>query len=409
MGDGADVFLGPTAAGGDPDPIHSGPDDCSTPSLHSWLPQLFEDVALIDEPTARASSLRTLVLLSLSDQNGLSWFSTPLSWSERQELSLTGLFPFRPQTLMQETGKSGGPDLGVHHLALGPRARVRHVGLPLQPGTAFGGRSASGKTVTAVVPRQGEGLILKQSRLVANLRREIEALRSCPTGLLAPRHLGEANAPGGGLVTAQTLLPGQPLHWLGSLTEDHQSAVIDALQRLVHPHRTTSCVEQARSLEEELACAPLPPAQRRNLAQLLAGINDSHRWPSSRLHGDLKPMNLLLCPLERDGDDWRCGIGLLDWEFSRPCGLGVTDVVRLLLDSGYREASSLAELLRPSRLAQVQQALSQLDLPGAAGPLDQLLRLHVVTHALDRLVSFGNAGGERMRNLRNMLTTPWPL
>ena len=411
MTHGADPFGSPAGIEDSPPAAAGGSAAIDQQALwiKGWIADLFEDVVLVDPQTARSSSLRTLALICVSHKYCISWFSTPLGWSEWQELSLAGLFPFQPKALLQQSQGPGDPDLVMHHLALGPSARLRHFGVPLQPGTALGGRVTSGKTITAVVPRLGVGMILKHSAMVANLRREVEALKQCPEGLLTPRHLGQVAARDSSLITAQTLLPGQSLEWLGPLTEERHQAVVDALRQLVHTDRTTTLLEQARSLASELASARLPADQRQSLERLLGGITDQQQWHASRLHGDLRPLNLQVCPLEREGDAWRCGLGFLDWEFSRPCGLGVTDYLRLHLDRGYVESRSFAELLQPCRLEQLQQGLSRLDLPGAAGPLDQLLRLHVVMHALDRLVSFGNATGIRMTNLRSMLTTPWPL
>lgn len=332
--------------------------------IQGWITPLFEDAALMPEAEARQAP-RALALVAVVDMGSLAWFSAPLGWSDHQALSLGGLFPFAPLDVVSDRGWKAAGRISVHHLVLGPEAKVRWFGQRLDQGTALGGRTASGKTITAVVPRLGEGVILKHSRLVANLSREVAALKERPRDLLAPRHLGSAHPREGEMITAQSLLPGQPLQWVGPITEEQEGAVLESLQHLVQADQQTSVFEQARCLQAELAVAPLPGDQRMALERLLAGAEDRRPVPASRLHGDLRPLNLQVCPLEREGTQWRCGLGLLDWEFSRPCGLGVTDYLRLLLDSAYRESRSFAELLNPFRLNQLRAALARLELPGA--------------------------------------------
>ena len=63
------------------------------------------------------------------------------------------------------------------------------------------------------------------------------------------------------------------------------------------------------------------------------------------------------------------------------------------------------ELLAESKVSQIARAIKELGLDGHDLPLAQLLRLHVVMHAFDRIRWF--AGAPRTLRLQAILQTPW--
>ena len=104
-------------------------------------------------------------------------------------------------------------------------------------------------------------------------------------------------------------------------------------------------------------------------------------------------------------------MSLLDWEFSKEAGIGAVDLFRWKLDEAYMQATTLKELLKPALIKEIKSALQSSNISGNSLSIDQLARLHIATHAVDRLDSFWKQNGKnnlKLNNLQKILNSDWP-
>ncbi|MBX3490002.1 phosphotransferase [Parvibaculum sp.] len=271
--------------------------------------------------------------------------------------------------------------------------------------TALLARTASLKVVGAVIDREsGAGrAVLKGAglpRIARNLGHEYAALQGVAGRGIAPRPFGAGGtfANGEGPVTtaqswcAGRLVAGRPVADLAFLR-----AVEATLLRLVEPEAEVTLRGLAEERAAEIAAYPrLEHAEKQALLRLLTRVRDRTPVAASRLHGDMRPLNMLHVP---GGTTLR----LLDWEFSRTRSLGLLDFLRFALDRHYAAgtAASLEALIdAPARRLVDFMRASQL--PGAQLPFGELLPLHFVIHYADRIGSFGRTS-PRMMTLQRIL------
>ena len=101
-------------------------------------------------------------------------------------------------------------------------------------------------------------------------------------------------------------------------------------------------------------------------------------------------------------------MSLLNWEFSREEGLGVTDLIRFAVNPRYTLATGFAGFL-DARAIDMLRRVQAGSLPGAALPLGQLLALQFCTHFIDRVRTYPRKAGVRMITLAQLIESEWTL
>ncbi|MEB3332331.1 MAG: hypothetical protein VKI83_07570 [Synechococcaceae cyanobacterium] len=331
----------------------------------------------------------------------LAWFSDPAFWNLRQEISLRHLFLKDPLHLARTLEEEEGMEVFSFHLRTGAAPRLRCNGTLIDPDTALAGLSAPKKCLAFLAPPDREGLVVKSSPELNDLLLEAQVLHALPERVLAPQPRGvflAALLPTDGLEEAglsllgenqslESLLPGISLFRHGDyeqLDDGIRAVILEALQQLVYPDRFTTLRQQAERLGQELlASGRFQQAQLDLIGAMLAAVQDETPVASSRCHGDLRPENLQICPLDFSGESYTCGIGFFDWEFSHDDGLGVLDWMSLVMDSAYVDCISFEALLAEVKRRQLSQ-VSRTALPGCQLPFQQLFTLHLMRYVLDR-------------------------
>lgn len=331
----------------------------------------------------------------------LAWFSDPARWNLRQELCLRHLFLRDPVPLAQAMEDEDGIEVFSFHLRSADRPRLRCNGMIIGPDDALAGLSAPHKCLGFLAPPDRDGLVVKSSSDLKDLLSEAEVLNALPPNILAPQPRGvflsallpaddlqEAGlSPAGENQSLETLLPGIPLVRHGDyedLDDGLKAAILEALRHLVYPDRVTSLHQQAERFRAELLQSNrFEPVQAGLLLSLLDGVQDATPIAASRCHGDLRPENLQICPLDLSDDSYTCGIGFFDWEFTFDHSLGLLDWISLVMDSAYVSCASFEDLLTELNRRQLG-LVHATALPGCNLPLAQLFALHLVRYVLDR-------------------------
>lgn len=331
----------------------------------------------------------------------LAWFTDPARWNRRQELGLRHLFFKDPVLLAQTMEGDDGMEVFSFHLRNTGPFQLRCNRTRIGPEDALAGLSAPHKCLGFLAPPDRDGLVVKSSSDLQGLLSEAEVLHALPATVLAPVPRGvflAATLPADGLAevglslegenqSLETLLPGIPLGKHGDyqeLEDGIKAAILEALQQLVYPDRLTFLRQQADQLRRELQAANwFEQPQHDLIASILDVVQDRSLIAASRCHGDLRPDNLQICPLDLSGESYTCGIGLFDWEFTHDNSLGLLDWMSLLMDAAYVECHSFEALLEQVRSRELRQVASTA-LPGCGLPFGQLFALHFVRYLLDR-------------------------
>lgn len=316
---------------------------------------------------------------------------------------------------------AGDPALAVrrmHDEARRPRGerQAMRVRLPAGATIRFNGRTfeeaallartASLKVVGAVIDREsGAGsAVLKGAglpRIARNLGHEYAALQSVAGRGIAPRPFGAGGSFASGegpVTTAQSWCAGRLIAGGPALARPPLLQAIETtLLRLVEPEAEVTLRGLAEERAAEIVAHPrLELAEKQALLSLLKRVRDRTPVAASRLHGDLRPLNMLSAP---GGTTLR----LLDWEFSRARSLGLLDFLRFALDRHYAAGTAASlEALVDAPVRRLVDFMRASQLPGAHLPLGELLALHFVLHYADRIGSFGRAS-PRMMTLQRIL------
>ena len=285
-------------------------------------------------------------------------------------------------------------------------AACRISNLKLCKRTSMAFQTASGKSLISIILPGKVGQVIKISRLKQNLRNEFQALRNINPKIVTPKPLRFNELNNGFSVSAQTLLRGLPLD--NSISDKNIALVLKKLTNT--EAQFTSIREQSESLLESLKEKNLTDNQKKHIESLLVKNQSKTSVISSRIHGDLRPANMLKC-LSHDENKNSIQLGLLDWEFSKPTGIGITDFLRWKLDFAYTKAISFEELFHLSNISEIKKIMPKLDIPGNTLPLNELLRLHIAMHAIDRFHSFWtpNSTNNRLNNLEKILNSKRPI
>jgi hypothetical protein len=205
---------------------------------------------------------------------------------------------------------------------------------------------------------------------------------------------------GGALtIVSESWLPGTPLSGLRWEADPVIGSLEQALAGLVQPDRQTSLASLGAKLALEAEALWIEPHHRENLLKIIGTLRDTTAVASSRTHGDLEPQNILVGP----GGT----MSLLNWEYSREEGLGVTDLIRFAVNPRYTLATGFAGFL-DTRATNMLRRIQAGSLPGAALPLGQLLALQFCTHFIDR-VRYLHKAGVRMITLAQLIESEWTL
>jgi hypothetical protein len=387
--------------------------DALRKTVASWL-----DALLINPVTSEAESdLATparvvpLRMFNEPETRRIGWIAFPPALTRDQQQMLASVLPSNILALTQEDQSSASLVVVTSTLLMASQARLRLQEICVGPDDLLVGFTASGKRLALLVPKSGTGYVVKSSPLVTSLINELQALKNLPSSYPAPRAvaLGRASSGAGMMHTAQTLVPGISLGRLKLDTAGKRQWLLIELGRLLKGLRSlgelTTLAKQADAMRDEISASDIEPVSSKALLNLLEPVVNTQPVTCSRVHGDFRRSNM---QVSRVRDASRRGtpkLFLLDWEFSRQRGIGITDFFRFVLEADYDRATTFTELLSESRVSQIARAIKQLGLDGHDLPLAQLLRLHVVMHAFDRIRWF--AGGPRTLRLQAILHTPW--
>lgn len=214
---------------------------------------------------------------------------------------------------------------------------------------------------------------------------------------------GEATESGDGgalTIVSESWLPGTLLSGLRWEAEPVIGTLEQTLAGLVQHDRPTSLASLGAKLALEAEALWIEPQERENLLKIAATLTDTTPVASSRTHGDLEPQNILIGP--------GGAISLINWEFSREEGLGVTDLVRFAVNRRYTLATGFGDFL-DARALEMLKRIRAGSLPGAALPLDQLLALQFCTHFIDHVRTYPRKAGVRMITLAQLIASDWTL
>ena len=277
--------------------------------------------------------------------------------------------------------------------------------IKLCPRTSIAFQLASNKQLIAIIPPRKVGQVIKVSKLKQNLSNEIAALQNIDPKIIVPKPLGHLELNNNYSSSAQTVLRGMPVH---NEISDKKIAIV--LNNLTNKRiALTSIREQSEAILDNLKQKNLTNNQKKCIESLLMRNKNKTSINSSRTHGDLRPANMKICS-SQEGSKNSTQLGLLDWEFSNPIGIGATDFLRWKMDLAYAKSTSFEELFTLSNITAIRKLLSELDIVGNTLPFNELIRLHVAIHATDRLHSFwtNEKSNLKLNNLQRILNSKWP-
>tara|TARA_R110000824_G_scaffold118960_2_gene271632 strand:- start:264821 stop:265999 length:1179 start_codon:yes stop_codon:yes gene_type:complete len=267
------------------------------------------------------------------------------------------------------------------------------------------GQTTSAKLVLAFRSRlTGEmaGMLKSASldHITVNLKCELDALQAVAGRVPAPRALlasGEYESGATPVTSVQSWCEGERLSGVpvAIKTDDTVARICRWLVKLVdHGSEQMSLRNLAQQQSSIVKAHPrLEDAEKKSLCMLLEAVRDARAFPTSRLHGDLRPENILL----QDGSGEFIAV---DWEFSRPRSLGLLDLLRYLLEGTYgnSQVRSFAGAVSPDAVRWIRNS----GLPGADLPITEMVALQFAIHYTDRIGSFGRRS-QRMRVLQALL------
>lgn len=394
--------------------------------IRRWCEAVFEDVSpSFFGPVGRVNE--PCMARLQHDKQKICWFTHPRGWTAAQKGVLQHALGHDPDKLGTHTFRETETWLNFH-LCFGPAPRLKRFGgAALAMGTALLGSYGSSKTITLCAPRDPAnqaGYVLKTSAFEDGLLKELICLRQLPAGLHTPREqgisLGELNEGRheGSLrklkhiyrhQNLQTLVAGYNLSTIPGVA-NVLALASEALRSLVdHGAPPTSLAEQAEQLAAQIQASQIHPTLKTALETLLTKVNDRTPLQPSRMHGDLRPANLLAIPDEHDfaARDFSYELGIIDWELSQPNRLGILDLAQLALDKVNLNRTNLDEMFEGDQLGRLGKALERSELPGSDCSIAEIVALHLATYAFDRAWGFG--GTNRGEGYAKALDFPWPL
>ncbi|MEX0808668.1 MAG: hypothetical protein WD044_08060 [Dongiaceae bacterium] len=395
--------------------------------LDIWLKQAIGD-ARVERDDAPAGAGGYVMRVPPGERRA---FFHPVDWEEFSAV-LVGIGVLIPRAkpeggMVPEWSDRKSEEVGFRIVA-GPDARF------LPGGPAFGALALVGLwgnrkiQISAIDREQRRVLMVVKSTgyrdVVPALKNEAAALGAIAGRCPAPSMLGQGDLPrtggeagpseaadstgdatdsteGGALtIVSESWLPGTPLSGLRWEPDPVIGSLEQTLSGLVQHDRPTSLAALGAKLSLEAEALWIEPRERENLLKIIGTLSDTTPVPSSRTHGDLEPQNILVGP--------GGAMSLLNWEFSRADGLGVTDLIRFAVNPRFTLATSFADFL-DSRATEMLRRIQKGSLPGAVLPLGQLLALQFCTHFIDRIRAYPRKAGVRMITLAQLIESEWTL
>lgn len=296
-----------------------------------------------------------------------------------------------------------GKGLIRFRLREGVKPYAHFEALGFDPAGMFGQTTSSKLVLAFPLRSSGEmACVIKSASLehiAANLKTEMDALQAVATRVQAPCALlssGVYESGAAPVTSVQSWCAGERLSGTREAiwTQSTVMQISRWLRALVDPAaRQVSLRELANEQAAIVKVHPrLEEDEKQRLCMVLAQVRDDTPVASSRLHGDMRPENILL---QEDGR-----FVAVDWEFSRPRSLGLLDLMRYLLESVYGNSQTASFAGAMTRDA--VQWIRSSGLPGAGLPIPEMANLQFVMHYTDRIGSFGRRS-KRMQHLQALL------
>ena len=281
------------------------------------------------------------------ETRGIGWIALPPALTRAQQQMLASVLPSNILALTQEDQSSASLVVVNSTLLMASQARLRLHEICVGPDDLLVGFTASLKRIAMLVPASGTGYVVKSSPLEASLINELQALKNLPSSYPAPRAvaLGRASSGGGMMHTAQTLVPGISLGRLKLDTAGKRQWLLIELGRLLKglrsPGEVTTLAEQADAMRKEIRSSDIDPVSSKALLNLLEPVVNTQPVTCSRVHGDFRRSNMQVSRVRDASGRATPKLFLLDWEFSRQRGIGITDFFRCVLEADYDRATTL--------------------------------------------------------------------
>ncbi|MEX2295988.1 MAG: hypothetical protein WD715_01130 [Dongiaceae bacterium] len=393
--------------------------------LDIWLKQAIGDarVERDDAPAGAGGPIAAGYVMRVPPGERRAFFH-PVDWEEYSAV-LVGIGVLIPRAkpeggMVPEWADRKSEEVGFR-IVVGPDARF------LPGGPAFGGLALIGlwgnrKIQISAIDRERKRVLMTVKTtgyrdVIPALKNEAAALGAIAGRCPAPSLLGQGELPsvgetadssgttdsteGGALtIVSESWLPGTPLSGLRWEAEPVIGSLEETLAGLVQHDKPTSLASLGAKLALEAEALWIEPRERDNLLKIIATLRDTTSVASSRTHGDLEPQNILVGPGGK--------MALLNWEFSREDGRGVTDLIRFAVNPRYTLATGFAGFL-DARATDMLRRIQAGSLPGAALPLGQLLALQFCTHFIDRIRTYPRKAGVRMITLAQLIESDWTL
>lgn len=339
-------------------------------------------------------------------ENISHWFTSPY---DRTTSQISGIDSFlRFKTMDIATAEPSNPS-GLHIekflYTLEPNARHKSSGLTICDRSSLAYQVASAKSLTCIVQPKRIGRIIKiSSRLKLNLLNEHIALKGLHASVKAPKPISYEEIDSKYASSQQSLIRGSTPKRSSTLDE----LIRLELENLSSNDITTSIKVETERILDTLHQKDLNIHQKERITQLLRANKCNQDVQAATTHGDLKLENIKTWRTHQSTS--QTSISFLDWEFSKEIGIGAIDFLRWRLDKAYQKATTIKELLEIAKIKEIKSALRASKISGHSLSIDQLMRLHLATHAVDRLHSFyrPNTKNSRLNNLVKLLNSDWP-
>nr|WP_137006795.1 hypothetical protein [Synechococcus sp. UW106] len=333
------------------------------------------------------------------------WFTSPFGRDASQTSGINSFLNAQTeQVLTPRLQSSLPPHIQKFIYTITPNARHIQSGMKISELTSLAYRTASMKNLVSIIPPGKVGRIIKTSSLKFNLLNEYETLKNLHSRVEAPQPLNYKAINDNFAFSSQTLMRGSEPKYSPHLDKQ----IASELQNLTLKNTTTSLKVQSEIILDDLHKKDLNEQQKNNIKRLLDQNKCNQTVEAALIHGDLRPANIKI--LNRQQNSHHISIGYLDWEFSKATGIGAIDYLRWRLDKAYLKATSLKELLELANIKNIRHDLRLSNISGHSLPINELIRLHVATHAVDRFDSFWEENNKNLRlnNLQNILNSDWP-
>jgi hypothetical protein len=373
--------------------------------LQRMLYTLFDGITLIDH--SNADTRQNHIYIVKRGSTIIRWFTSSCNENISQIISLNSFFNANINQLIKSSSLEKLPShIERYKYKISTDARHKITGLKICSLTNLAYLGASEKSLIAIIPPGKTGIVIKTSRLKQNLLNEHQTLKHLRAKVKSPYPINYKEINENFSFTAQTLL-------IGKAPNQNQIQVLDELvlselKNLTCANITTSIKNESELILDNLSTKNLTGSQKSTIERLLSPNKCRQQVEASIVHGDLRPANTKILLQQKKNP--QISLRFLDWEFSQKTGIGAIDYIRWKLDTGYIKANSLEELLKISNFKKIKASLRSSTLPGSHLSIDELMRLHIAKHAVDRFHSFWRPGIEniRLNNLQRIINSEWP-